>query len=102
MPAVSSPRGMRFFGLGPFWLCSRVLTWFVFFSGCFVGNELQEIVNLWISWLPIEFDELEAKAVHGHFCNLIARYRHPPSTTPPLVPPSVVGDFCAVLPVEIT
>jgi len=41
-------------------------------SQCFVGNELQEIVNVWISWLPIEFDELEAKAVHGHFCNLIA------------------------------
>jgi len=42
-----------------------------FQSANFVGNELQEIVNMWISWLPIEFDELEARSVHKQFCNLL-------------------------------
>jgi len=43
-------------------------------SSCFIGNELQELTNAWISWLPIEHDELEAKAVHGHFCKLLVSH----------------------------
>lgn len=42
-----------------------------FQTSCFTGNELQDLVNLWISWLPIEYDEVEAKALHLQFCQLI-------------------------------
>jgi hypothetical protein len=37
----------------------------------FQGNELQELANAWISWMPIEYDEVEARAVHLAFCQLI-------------------------------
>lgn len=39
-----------------------------------LGGDVPELMKLWLSWLPIEVDEIEAKAVHKHLCNLIVGF----------------------------
>lgn len=39
-----------------------------------LGGDVPELLKLWLSWLPIEIDDIEAKAVHKHLCNLIVGY----------------------------
>jgi hypothetical protein len=36
-----------------------------------LGNKLPEVVRLWLSWLPLEIDIIEAKVVHRQLCELI-------------------------------
>lgn len=38
------------------------------------GDKLEELFRVWISWLPLEFDEVEARACHKHLCSFITRY----------------------------
>jgi hypothetical protein len=44
-----------------------------------LGADVPELMKLWLSWLPIEVDEIEAKAVHKHLCNLIVGFVTPSS-----------------------
>lgn len=37
------------------------------------GDKLEELFRVWISWLPLEFDEVEARACHKHLCSFITR-----------------------------
>jgi len=30
-------------------------------------------MNMWVSWLPLEYDEVEARACHKHLCSFITR-----------------------------
>eukprot|EP01127_Copromyxa_protea_P013418 TRINITY_DN361_c0_g1_i1.p1 TRINITY_DN361_c0_g1~~TRINITY_DN361_c0_g1_i1.p1 ORF type:complete len:1095 (-),score=333.86 TRINITY_DN361_c0_g1_i1:67-3351(-) len=36
-----------------------------------LGSDVPELIKLWLSWLPIEIDDIEAKAVHKHLFGLI-------------------------------
>eukprot|EP01130_Rhizamoeba_saxonica_P013734 TRINITY_DN589_c0_g2_i1.p1 TRINITY_DN589_c0_g2~~TRINITY_DN589_c0_g2_i1.p1 ORF type:complete len:1097 (-),score=272.59 TRINITY_DN589_c0_g2_i1:62-3352(-) len=36
-----------------------------------LGDQLTEIMRMWLSWLPLEIDEIEAKVVHEQLTNFI-------------------------------
>jgi len=37
------------------------------------GDRLPQLMTLWVSWLPLEYDEVEARACHKHLCSFITR-----------------------------
>jgi len=41
-----------------------------------LGNDVPELLNIWISWLPLEVDDIEARAVHSHLFTFITS-NHP-------------------------
>eukprot|EP01127_Copromyxa_protea_P013419 TRINITY_DN361_c0_g2_i1.p1 TRINITY_DN361_c0_g2~~TRINITY_DN361_c0_g2_i1.p1 ORF type:complete len:890 (-),score=269.34 TRINITY_DN361_c0_g2_i1:66-2735(-) len=43
----------------------------IVFQEAEIGGDVPELIKLWLSWLPIEIDDIEAKAVHKHLCSLI-------------------------------
>jgi len=44
---------------------------FIVFQEAELGAEVPQLMQLWLSWLPLEVDDIEAKAVHKHLFNLI-------------------------------
>jgi len=41
-----------------------------------LGNDVSEILKMWLSWLPLEVDDIEARAVHSHLFTFITS-NHP-------------------------
>jgi len=39
----------------------------------FFGDKLAEIFAAWVQMLPLEYDEVEARACHKHLCSFITR-----------------------------
>jgi len=41
------------------------------FQTSFLNEKLPEVIKLWLSWLPLQIDLIEAKLVHKQLCTLI-------------------------------
>jgi len=40
-------------------------------TSCFAPSEFEEVMNLWVNWMPLEFDEVEARICHKIFFEML-------------------------------